>query len=142
MMDEVRFKRLAETYGGDISRWPEAEREPARAFAADHAELSGTLLAEAAALDQLLASAGGVDARPSLEDAIGMGAPAVGRPVMRQPSPRWTGVAAAITLTLGAGLGWASAPAPDPFNALASTNAFSALESAEGLDAINEEDAR
>lgn len=142
MMDETRFKALAEAYGGDIARWPEAEREAAAAFVADHPGQAAPILTEAAALDQLLASAGGADASPSMEAAILASAP-IADPLARlQPAPRWAGIAAAITLMAGAGAGWIAAPGADPYADLVSADAFGALESADGLVAITQEDAR
>ena len=35
-MDLARFGELAEAYGGDVRRWPEAERDAARAFVETH----------------------------------------------------------------------------------------------------------
>lgn len=35
-MDQTRFGELAEAYGGDLRRWPEAAREAARAWADAH----------------------------------------------------------------------------------------------------------
>lgn len=63
-MTVERFADLAEIHGGDIARWPEANREAARAALAADPEALGPILAEAAHLDLLLdlAPAGAVDA--------------------------------------------------------------------------------
>jgi len=45
------FRRLAETWGGDIARWPEPERREAEALARDPA--AAAILAEASRLDRL-----------------------------------------------------------------------------------------
>jgi hypothetical protein len=142
MMDETRFKALAEAYGGDFARWPEAEREAAAVFVADHLEQAAPILSEASALDQLLASPGALQASPALEEAILASAP-IARPLARpQPAPRWAGIAAAFALIAGAGAGWIAAPGGDPYADLITADAFGALESADGLVAITQEDAR
>lgn len=142
MMDETRFKALAEAYGGDLARWPEAEREAAAAFVADHPEKAAAILSEASVLDQLLASTGALQASPSLEQAVLANAQ-IARPVTRpQPAPRWAGIAAAFALMAGAGAGWIAAPGEDPYADLVTADAFGALESADGLVAITQEDAR
>ena len=56
-----QFRQLAETWGGDIDRWPADTQEAARKFAAG-AE-GGRILAEASDLDRLLAIAPDVDER-------------------------------------------------------------------------------
>jgi hypothetical protein len=54
MMSFGRFEDLAETYGGDIARWPEGEREAARALLARDAARLSPVLAAASQLDRLL----------------------------------------------------------------------------------------
>jgi hypothetical protein len=56
MMTIERFKGLVEAYGANPARWPEAERAVAEAFANATPEAQ-RLLAEAAALDHVLAAA-------------------------------------------------------------------------------------
>ena len=53
MMPLSRFAALADSYGGDIGRWPEIFRDEARALAAASAEARARL-AEAARLDAAL----------------------------------------------------------------------------------------
>jgi hypothetical protein len=53
-MDLSEFRRLAEAWGGDIGRWPEARRAPARRIAAT-AE-GAAILSAAEQLDALLAA--------------------------------------------------------------------------------------
>ena len=48
MMSLERFEDLAEIYGGDIARWPEGEREAARALLSAEAARLGPVLAAAA----------------------------------------------------------------------------------------------
>lgn len=54
MMTLEKFEDLAEIYGGEIARWPEGEREAARALLAADPERLSSVLAEAAQLDRLL----------------------------------------------------------------------------------------
>lgn len=51
-MNAGRFEELTAAYGGDIARWPQAERAAAREFAKDPA--TAGILARAADLDALL----------------------------------------------------------------------------------------
>ncbi len=53
-MDETRFGDLAEAWGGDLRRWPETDRDAARAFADARPRDAERLLFEADALDALL----------------------------------------------------------------------------------------
>lgn len=100
-----RFRELADAYGGDVARWPEAERRAARAFATTH-ETAPAILAEAAALDAALANAPTHTPSPALRSAILDGFPA--RAPSRAPSRlgdlgalgRWLGIAGG-----GAGVG-------------------------------------
>lgn len=64
MMSFERFEDLAEIYGGEIARWPEGQREAARALLATNPERLSPVLAGAAHLDRLLdlAPAQSVDA--------------------------------------------------------------------------------
>jgi len=56
-MNEERFRALAAAYGGELSRWPYAERAQARAFAAREAEAAALILEDCSALDRVLATA-------------------------------------------------------------------------------------
>src|SRR5581483_6242033 len=51
-----RFHELAEAYGGDLARWPGAQRDAARAFAQARPELADAALAAARGLDAALAA--------------------------------------------------------------------------------------
>ncbi len=53
-MNQSRFDALADAYGGDLERWPEAERAAARAHLRDH-PAAGPILASARDLDLALA---------------------------------------------------------------------------------------
>jgi len=50
-MDADRFNTLAAAYGGDLRRWPEAERAAAEDFRRRQPEAARTMLEEAADLD-------------------------------------------------------------------------------------------
>ncbi len=72
MMPLSRFAALADSYGGDIGRWPEIFRAEARALAAASAQARARL-AEAARLDTALLAEGRRDLEtllpPGAEDA-------------------------------------------------------------------------
>ena len=51
-MDARRFAALTEAYGGDLRRWPQAEREAASAFASS--ETGQAISRKAGTLDALL----------------------------------------------------------------------------------------
>jgi hypothetical protein len=53
-MTARRFRDILDAYGADPVRWPDGEREAARAFAASNAEAS-EWLAEARSLDDMMA---------------------------------------------------------------------------------------
>ena len=93
-----RFEDLAGTYGGEIARWPEGEREAARALlAAEPARLTPVLDA-AAQLDRLL----------DLAPAQAPNAALMGRLIAAAPQPvagagRWiAGLGAALGLSAAA----------------------------------------
>lgn len=97
-MSVARFEALAQSFGGEIARWPEGEREAARALlAGDPARLS-PLLAEAARLDRLL------DLAPvQAVDAALMGRLIAAAPRTPNGARGWiTGVTAALGLSAAA----------------------------------------
>jgi len=55
-MTPERFETLAEAFGGDVSRWPEAEREAAAEAMAAQPAWAERVLAAAGALDAALAA--------------------------------------------------------------------------------------
>lgn len=98
MMSLERFEDLAEIYGAEIARWPEGEREAARArLAADGPRLA-PVLASAAQLDRLL----------DLAPAQSPDAALLGRLITAAPQPvasarRWiAGLGAALGLSAAA----------------------------------------
>lgn len=56
MITEGRVREIIEAYGGDARRWPEAERAAVEAYLAQNAEDVADALAEAQALDAMLAA--------------------------------------------------------------------------------------
>jgi len=91
-LTRARFEALAETYGGDVSRWPAQVREAAAVLMAAEPGFTGPVLASAAALDEALATWRTAPA----------GAALIGRVLAGAPQPRrWRWVSGAI---LAAGL--------------------------------------
>lgn len=97
-MTVERFADLADIYGGDVARWPEAEREIARALLAAEPVRLEAVLADAARLDRLL----------DLAPAQSADAALLGRLIAAAPQPasavqRWlTGAGAALGLGFAA----------------------------------------
>lgn len=74
-MTPSRFQALTDAFGGNIERWPAAERESARAFAAQNVNAVAALT-DARGLDRLLAMVPPApDATPGLIDRIVAAAP-------------------------------------------------------------------
>ena len=99
-----RFKAILEAYGGDERRWPAAEREAARAFAASSTEAQRHL-AEARALDHLLDRAASSASSRALEDRILASFPSGGM-AARDVRRRWIpagAIAASLVLGLATG---------------------------------------
>lgn len=80
-----RFAALAEAYGGDVARWPEAEREAAAVLMAASPEATAPLLAAQSELDWALDSWRAPAASADLQAAILASAP-----TQRKP-PAWRG---------------------------------------------------
>ena len=68
-MTYERFETLADAYGGDLRRWPEAERAAARALL-DSDPRGAALLAEADGLDALLDAAPRPTPSHALREAV------------------------------------------------------------------------
>jgi hypothetical protein len=81
-MNIQRFEQLVEAYGADPKRWPEGEREAARALAHAQAEHCGPLLEAAHALDQAL------DCAPAGAPSIALRERVIGA-APRQRAPRF-----------------------------------------------------
>lgn len=99
MMTMDRFQALLDAYGADPDRWPDAERDAARAFLAGN-DAATTALNSAAELDALIAPAA-INAVPS--DML------TARLLRALPQAEffgdWKHVAAAAALALAVGLG-------------------------------------
>lgn len=74
-MTPDRFEALAEAYGGDLVRWPAAERGAMAAWAGEHPGAARAILARAADLDVLLDAAPAPHASAVMVDRIVAGAP-------------------------------------------------------------------
>jgi len=98
MMSLDRFEDLAGTYGGEIARWPEGEREAARALLAAEAARLAPVLAAAAQLDRLL------DLAPAQSpDAALLGRLIAAAPRPAAPARLWiAGLGAALGLSAAA----------------------------------------
>ncbi|WP_246792950.1 hypothetical protein [Burkholderia perseverans] len=99
-MTPERFRNIVEAYGADSRRWPDAERDAARAWAGAHPEAAGPLLAEAADLDGWLGAHHVAPAGHALVEHIVATAPAARRPWTRGRL-WWSGAAMAGVGALG-----------------------------------------
>ena len=98
-MTYERFEYLADAYGGDLRRWPEAERAAARALL-DSDPRGAALLAEADGLDALLDAAPRPTPSHALREAVIASAAGAGLKARRRgPGP----------LAWLSGAGWAAA---------------------------------
>jgi hypothetical protein len=97
-MSMARFQALAEAYGGEIARWPEGEREAARALLASDPTPLASVLAEASQVDRLL------DLAPAQAvDAALLGRLITAAPQTPNTARRWaTGLSAALGLSAAA----------------------------------------
>lgn len=97
-MSVARFEALAEAYGGEIARWPEAEREAARALLASDPTRLASVLAEASQVDRLL------DLAPAQAvDAALLGRLITAAPQAPNTARRWAaGLSAALGLSAAA----------------------------------------
>lgn len=98
-MTPKRFETLAEAYGGDVSRWPDVEREAAAALMAADPAWAEVILARACDLDAALATYAPSRVTAGLADRIAAAAPLAPAPRAR---PRWMGWL--LPAGMGAGL--------------------------------------
>ena len=87
-MTPDRFRSLADAYGGDLRRWPEADRTAAHALLAQGQPELHRLLAEARLLDDVLDSHTVNAPDPALVERIAGGAAAI-QPSLTRPATRW-----------------------------------------------------
>ena len=102
-----RFHELAGAFGGDLRRWPAAERAQASALLAADPVATQPILARAAALDELLAASPDPVPSLALREAIVAFAP---RPRRVSSTRRWVGVGLAAASVAGVLAGSAAAP--------------------------------
>src|SRR5687768_2109928 len=96
-MTPERFEILAEAYGGDVARWPDAEREAAAELMAAQPAWARDVLAGAGDLDAALMAYAAPRGSAGLAERIGAGAP--------KARARWVG----WLLPAGMGVGLATA---------------------------------
>jgi hypothetical protein len=128
-LNPTRFQGLADAYGGDIARWPEAERSAALAFAEADPTAEG-ILAEATALDRMLAASPTPAPSLALREAIVASAP---RPRGRAIGRRWVGLGASLAAASVAGVLAGAAAAPIAASHLRMRTADTANEAARWL---------
>ena len=80
-MNAERFAALAEAFGGDLRRWPEAERASAMTFLAAEPAAAEPVLDAARRLDTALDSALNLYPSPALRDRVLASAPRPGERV-------------------------------------------------------------
>ncbi len=100
-MTHERFEILAQAYGGDIARWPAAERDAAAMLMAVEPEFARIVLSDAGELDATLALWAPMAVSPALREAVVASAPA--------PRRRWGPSAWFLRAGVGAGLAAACA---------------------------------
>lgn len=74
-MTHERFAALAEAFGGDVARWPAAERELAAEFLAADADFARQTLAAARALDAALDAWRPLPVTTALREAVNLTTP-------------------------------------------------------------------
>jgi hypothetical protein len=99
-MNAERFEALAEAFGGDVARWPAAEREAAAVLMAARADWARSVLGLAGEVDTALSAYAPPQASVGLADRIAAAGPRPGR-------GRWMGFL--WPAGLGAGLAAACA---------------------------------
>ncbi len=95
-LDATRFQRVLDVYGADPRRWPHAERAAAQAYRAVRPHEAEPLIADAAALDALLAAAPSQQPSAALMGAILAAAPQGARPENWAQRLRRAGVGGAL----------------------------------------------
>jgi hypothetical protein len=98
-MTSERFLALIAAYGADARRWPEGEREAAKAFVAANPAAVHAALAEADEVDALLFLSRAVQPSMALRDRVIASAAAAGLKARRE-GRRWLD---RLALALGAG---------------------------------------
>ena len=119
-MNNERFQILVATYGGQISRWPIAERRAARWFAFCQRGSSRDILRDARRFDRILQQSASPDLRLELREALIEGARGMRGTALERPS--WFGaiVGAGLAAACAAGIGAGFAIAPLTTDSLSS----------------------
>jgi hypothetical protein len=94
---------MAETYGGEVSRWPAEAQANAEAVLIGEPELVEAILKDAKALDALLDLVPIEPASSALSEQIVSSIEGRIKPI-----PDWAAMAAAVALVVGMGTGWMS----------------------------------
>lgn len=102
-MTHERFEALAEAYGGEIARWPAAERDAATLLMAQEPDFASAALSAAADLDAMLDAWRAPAAGHALREAVIAAAPAKRRAGVRGWFWR-AGVGAGLAAACAAGL--------------------------------------
>jgi hypothetical protein len=111
-MTEERFLQLAGAYGGDLSRWPEAERAAAADLLAARPDIAAAALAAERRLDAALARYSAAEAGRSLRQRIVAASPrerAAGR-AWRWLAGAGVGLGLAASCAAGVAAGFSLAP--------------------------------
>ena len=103
-MTHERFEFLAEAYGGDIARWPAADRDAAALLMAREPDFARTALAQAASLDAALDGWAPAQVSHALREAVIAAAPRARTRSMLQGWFWRTGVGAGLAAACAAGL--------------------------------------
>lgn len=101
-MNADRMRELAEAWGGDLRRWPAADREAAQTFALLQPEVAERALFEARQLDAVLDAVPSVQVSIALRDRVIASAGAAGL----KARAAWPGLRRLLWI---GGAGWAAA---------------------------------
>ncbi len=104
-MTPERFEALADAFGGDLARWPDAERDAAAAMLAAEPAWAGATLARAGELDAVLDAFAAPRADGALAERIAAAAPARRRRWRVWLAPAGLGVGLAAACAAGVMLG-------------------------------------
>jgi hypothetical protein len=111
VMNAERFAALADAYGGDLRRWPDAEREAARVFHGAEFDRARGLLEQAGDLDAALDLAPQIVVSPALRARVLRHAPRAGlASALSLRVPTWLAPSAGLAAAciMGAWLGTAA----------------------------------